>query len=319
MKPKRLLISFFVGMLALLGTYSMTFAENIDDELVVKNTGETFVLPRDFNVRQGVKSVEPSLPRTNVGKSLNKQTALPDDIGFPLTPDGFDYSELTDNLDPFTRSIIKPDTRSKVNNPNLFPYRASCLVIVDFKNSKGQLVRGHGSGSLVGKNKVVTNAHVLYSLQYGWADTVRVYPAIKNNYTDYDMAYGSEMTILNAYITNNGTQYSRDRDVATIKLNWNLGDTTGWYGYTTANQNYVRINGYDGDIDEGRSMVTRYGYTNFNNARLEYKMSSYPGASGSGVYNPNTNMLEGIHAYGYGTHNGGPNINSMIYDFIKTN
>lgn len=301
------------------------------EELIVNNHGESTVLEETISRSRSLETTEYESeaydPGVSImGRSLQLGTELPDDIGYPRTPDGFDYSEISEesveDYNPLGRAVV--NNRSRVSNPNTFPYRASVLIIVDYKKPNGTTVRGHGSGSMIGPNKVMTAAHVLYDRTYGWASTVRVYPAVKNNYTDYNMAYGSTLYTFGGYISaSNGSLSAQQKDVGIVKLDSNLGNSTGWYGYTTSRTSYLRLNGYDGDIDDGRSLVTRAG----SNTRVENGIVKYPwktsgGLSGGGLYNPSNNMLEGLHAYSYSQGNvqmdgGGAKINGTIFDFMS--
>ena len=317
-----------ISLVLAIATFFIGINTAIADEIIVNNHGESFVL-EESNIDSRNMSDKVSEPFTpNILRAFEKQDGveLPEDIGVPRTADGFDYTEsdsvYLEEFNEYSRAAT--NNRYRVSNPNVFPYRASVLVIVDFKMSNGTMVRGHGSGSLVGSNKVVTAAHVLYDKDLGWAQTVRVYPAVKNNYTDYDMAYGSTLYTYAGYISSTPLSVSaQQRDVAIIKLNYNLGNTTGWYGYTTGSSSYLRLNGYDGDIDDGRTLVTRAGYTSgVTNKILRYPWVTSGGSSGGGLYNPSTNMVEAIHAYSYSLNGvqqegGGPKINSSIFDFIS--
>lgn len=294
------------------------------EEQIISNKGDISILEESDSNLRAIKSSEAFVVETPPTLSRAGKTELPDDIGFPRTSEGFDYSFETIQPDVNLNNRAVVNNRQRVSNPNIFPYRASVLIICDFRAKNGKLVRGHGSGSLIGSNKVVTAAHVVYDRSYGWAETVRVYPAVKNNATDFDMAYGSILYTFGGYIQSTGTSIAaQQRDVAVVKLNSNLGNSTGWFGYTTAKSSYLRLNGYDGDIDDGRTLVTRYGTNTWiENSILKYPWLTVGGSSGGGVYNPSNNQLEANHAYGYSQNNiktggGGAKINNAIFDFMS--
>ncbi|MHC5247414.1 trypsin-like serine peptidase [Enterococcus sp. LJL90] len=320
-KLKYLLVGLlFVLFLFVGGIYSNA------EEQIVSNNGEVTILEESNPNSRTVQSSEAFVVEDDPALFRSGKTELPDDIGFPRTAEGFDYSfeTLQPNDDLNSRFTPAIHNRYRVSNPNTFPYRASVLIICDYKTKNGGTVRGHGSGSIIAPNKVVTAAHVIYDREYGWAQTVRVYPAVKNNYTDFNMAYGGTLYTFAGYIQSSGTSLiAQQRDVGVIKLNRNLGNETGWFGYTTARSSHLRQNGYDGDIDGGRTLVTRYGTNTWiDNGILKYRWVATGGSSGGGVYNPITNQLEANHAYGYyvgkvQTAGGGAKINNTIFDFMS--
>ncbi|MHC5228583.1 trypsin-like serine peptidase [Enterococcus sp. LJL99] len=296
------------------------------EEQIVSNNGDISILEESNPNSRTVKSSEAFVVENDTAVSRSIKTELPDDIGFPRTTEGFDYSfeTLQPNNNLNSRAIPAVNNRQRVSNPNSFPYRASVLIICDYRTKNGGTVRGHGSGSIIGPNKVVTAAHVIYDRELGWAKTVRVYPAVKNNATDFNMAYGSILYTFGGYIQSSGTSLTaQQRDVSVIKLDSNLGNSTGWFGYTTAKSSYLRLNGYDGDIDDGRTLVTRYGTNTWiDSGILKYPWLTAGGSSGGGVYNPSNNQLEATHAYGYSegkvkTGGGGAKINNAIFDFMS--
>jgi V8-like Glu-specific endopeptidase len=296
------------------------------EEEIISNNGDVTILEESNPNLRTIKSSEAFVVENDPTSLRSVKTELPDDIGFPRTAEGFEYSleTLSPNDDLNKRATPAVNNRQIVSNPNLFPYRASVLIICDFRTKNGGTVRGHGSGSIIGSNKVVTAAHVIYDRELGWATTVRVYPAVKNNSTDFNMSYGGVYYTFGGYIqSSDNSLAAQQRDVGLIKLTSHLGNSTGWFGYTTAKTSYLRLNGYDGDIDGGRSLVTRFG----TNAWIESGILKYPwvtvgGSSGGGVYNPSNNLLEANHAYGYSvnkvkTGGGGAKINNTIFDFMS--
>jgi len=115
-----------------------------------------------------------------------------------------------------------------------------------------------------------------------------------------------------------------DDDYGAIKLNCTIGNTVGWYGYTTAGPNgYPSIvQGYPGDTpleqwfsaDKVRTVTTR---------QLFYLNDTIGGMSGSPVWYDRGTIgpyLIGIHAYGthgvapHNTYNHGTRITSEVFN-----
>lgn len=322
-------LKLFLGVLLASFCITVKISDVNAEEVIISNKGEETLVEDITEAVEEVETSEPYVP-SEFRRSSPAERIYIEDFGYPMTPEGLDFSFDTvpkdEDLELFNpESRVVRYNRSIVSNPNAFPYRASVLILSDFRTKSGTMVRGSGSGSLIGPNKVATVAHNLYHKEYGWAETVRVYPAVKYNYTDYGMAYGSTLYTYGGYISAaTGSLKAQQRDVGVIKLNSNLGNTTGWYGYSTGRSSQHRLNGYDGDMADGRTLITRGGSDTYQeNGLVKYPWRTTSGSSSGGVYNPSTNILESLHGYGYFKPNstvqiagGGAKINNSVYDFL---
>lgn len=192
--------------------------------------------------------------------------------------------------------ILGVDRRERVYT-NLFPSRAR--VLITFSG-------GRCSGTLINANTVVTAGHCLHSGGSGgaWYSTTsyKIYPGKNGSSSPYGFCTAKQLHSVLGWTQSRDEQY----DYGAIKLNCSVGNTVGWYGYTTAvalNDPAI-IGGYPGDkpldqwihADKVRAITTR---------QIFYSNDTTPGSSGSSVWwDKNGAIIIGIHAYG--THGSSP-------------
>ncbi len=137
----------------------------------------------------------------------------------------------------------------EVGDTTIFPQRAVALLLVTFPDG----TRIQGTGTLVGRNDILTATHVVYDPDAGgWASDIDIYPgADYNSVTDrFDLrplAYENVTFRLEAYPTQVHSEGANETlsfeesayDVAVIGVDIAIGDTTGWFGLDT---------GQDGDL-----------------------------------------------------------------------
>lgn len=200
--------------------------------------------------------------------------------------------------------IIGVDRRERVYT-TYYPSRAR--VLISFSG-------GRCSGTLIGANTVITAGHCVHSGGPGgaWYSTASyVISAGANGASNpYGTCTAKSLHSVNGWVNSSNEEF----DYGAIKLNCTVGNTVGWYGYTTA----VAVNlpaiigGYPGDkpltqwihADKVRAVTTN---------QIFYANDTTPGSSGSGVWwDDNGAYLIGVHAYG--THGASPH---SIYNHGK--
>ena len=234
------------------------------------------------------------------------------DVGKTLSPDevrswaalpvgGTESRELSR-----PETIIGVDRREQVYTTN-FPARARILVIFS---------AGRCSGTLIGADTVITAGHCLHQGNKGtWfpVDTYRIIPGLDGKSLPYGFCRATALLSVAGWTS----QGNADYDYGAIKLDCTIGNTVGWYGYTSSvsKDDPAIIGGYPGDkplthwlsADKIRSVTTR---------RISYNADTYGGDSGSAVWWDNNGAyMVGVHSRGTpGSGNQGIRITSEVKD-----
>lgn len=212
-------------------------------------------------------------------------------------------------------SIIGPDDRKRVKNTRAYPFRA--IALVTFSGSRC-------TGWLIAADTVVTAGHCVHSggKRGGWynVSAFRVYPGRDGS----SVPFGS-CTAKRLYSNTGWTeQASSQHDFGAIKLDCDIGLTTGWFGYFWTNGSLVGrravVSGYPGDkpLTQWRSVGEVDASRTFE---VFYQNDTLGGQSGSPVYydHPNCGICAmAVHAYGiygrkpYADHNHGTRITQSV-------
>jgi glutamyl endopeptidase len=218
-------------------------------------------------------------------------------------------------------SVIGTDGRTKVTNTKTFPARATVIILFD---------NFLCSGWLVNRNTVVTAGHCVadgdgtplfdrttYQIAPGYNESA-------NPAAPYGVC-GARRLYTIAGWKNQGRD---DFDYAAIKLDCNVGNQTGFYGYSknVAKGNRVTTQGYPGDKPFGTQWKMPGRVTVLQARRVFYKIDTFGGQSGSPVWrNINANCTHcgiAIHAYGiygsppFSTNNHGTRIINTVFQNI---
>lgn len=192
--------------------------------------------------------------------------------------------------------IIGQDRRERVYT-TYFPSRAR--VLITFSG-------GRCSGTLIGPNTVVTAGHCVHSGGSGgsWYATSSylIYAGANGTSKPYGSCTAKSLHSVSGWSSSGNEEF----DYGAIKLNCTIGNTVGWYGYTSSVSTNLPaiIGGYPGDkpltqwihADKVRAITAN---------QIFYSNDTTPGSSGSGVWwDSNGAVLIGIHAYG--THGSSP-------------
>jgi glutamyl endopeptidase len=189
--------------------------------------------------------------------------------------------------------ILGADTRQRMYT-TYYPARAQ--VLITFSG-------GRCSGTMIGKDTVATAGHCVHTggSSGRWRSGFRVYPGANGNYKPYGYCTAKRLHSVLGWTRDRNETY----DYGAIKLNCNVGNTVGWFGFTTQNPLNLPaiVQGYPGDkpltqwasSDKIRTISSR---------QVFYSNDTYGGMSGSAVwYDRNGPYMIGIHAYG--THGSG--------------
>jgi glutamyl endopeptidase len=232
--------------------------------------------------------------------------------------------------EPIDESVIGTDSRKKVINTKTYPARATVQILfTDVGDGFDYLC----SGWLVNKNTVVTAGHCVVGetkLAFNKPATYRIIPGANGAARPYGSCRATKLFTNNAWFNNHNRD---DYDYGAIKLDCNVGTTTGWYGYskTVASGSAVTVEGYPGDKPSGTQWKMGGKVTTLQARRVFYKVDTFGGQSGSPVWRKIGTSCAAcgvaIHAYGiygpgaptiYRTNNHGTRISTPVFQNITT-
>ena len=234
----------------------------------------------------------------------------------PILIDGFDYcSTDVDNSSSIKESIAAPasltaddgiygsDDRTWLTDSQYSqnPYRMVAQLYYgrDTNNDGVADTDYMATGFLVGPNVLMTAAHVVYNASYGWVTNMTAYFGA-NGYPLGDTAVASASAIA-YWCGNNATTGSENDDWAFVKLNWNVGNTYGYFNVVNmpiSRGTSVRMIGYQGTTanmsvayDQVRKTPGTYGFY--------HRIDAISGSSGAPIFYGTTNNVIGIHSGGH--------------------
>lgn len=196
-------------------------------------------------------------------------------------------------------SIIRPDTRSRVNPTTGFPARAMVLITMS---------GGRCTGFMYAKDMVATAGHCVHDggANGNWSKNVRVYPGRNGSTSPYGSCIAKRLYSVSGWVKNADKNY----DYGAIKLNCSIGTQTGTLGlyWTSASLlgTQSKIDGYPGD-----KPLTQWASADkirvSSALKVFYQNDTIGGMSGSPVFH--THPQYGRAAYAIhtnGLHNGSP-------------
>lgn len=200
--------------------------------------------------------------------------------------------------------------------PSGYPWRCTGRVFAWTNPSGGPA--WSGAGALVGRNVVVTASHVV-----PWGSSPWMMQFVPG-YWDGSSVYGPSVS---SYVQSYRGYRDHDQgdDMAVLKLYTPLGDSMGYFGYKTYDDdweggNYWTKVGYPGMVAGGQrpSRITWYPIIDDDNdgagVELEYRADSTPGDSGGPVFGWWSGM-----PYVIGTHSGGEEEYQFPWYIIRNN
>ncbi|MFX1452018.1 MAG: trypsin-like serine protease [Promethearchaeota archaeon] len=214
-------------------------------------------------------------------------------------------------LHPKTQDVIGEDDRTRITPTTSYPWRSIVKLYMTWGSD-----RYIGSGALIDKNHVLTAGHCVYYLANGgWADSIKVVPAMDNGIEPYGHAWATEMRVYFEWM--NSQKYYHD--FAVLTLDRDIGLQTGWMELMTADHSSsfytgeLNVAGYPGDLDYGLNM---YWDCDIGRTATEYNhwyyMDVTGGMSGSPVW-----IYDGTDCYilsicAYGEDGSGSNFGTRI-------
>ncbi|MBF8807510.1 MAG: trypsin-like peptidase domain-containing protein [Enterococcus lacertideformus] len=212
------------------------------------------------------------------------------------------------------RSIIGTDERIIVMNTKEAPYNSITFIAVD-----GAV----GSGAVIGKNTVLTAAHVVKNIRNNpTKDSIYVVPGRDGSSVPYSKFKIKAVHIPQSYIE----KPSVDTDIAVITVDTldgkSIGDIVPILPYKLTNTVEVGTDlvtaGYPGDKPWGTMWTSKGNSLDQTKTRIYYNMDTAGGQSGSPIYNLNNEIIA-VHTTGAGNKNFGTKLNDEYYQFVSEN
>lgn len=211
-----------------------------------------------------------------------------------------------------SRSVIGNDDRVQITDTTAVPYQSTVFI-----GANGSL----GSGSVIGKNTVLTAAHVVSGIKDNPnTDSNYVIPGRNGATLPYGKFKIKEVHIFKKYLTTSSTS----DDVAVLTLEPNDGKGIGdivkqnpivLTDTVTIGDN-VSSTGYPGDKTWGTQWEAKGKIIGKQTASLiDYDFDTFGGQSGSSVFNDKHQIIA-VHSAGGGNRNVGVKLNSEKIDFI---
>jgi glutamyl endopeptidase len=247
--------------------------------------------------------------------SVNTLSGLRGESGFAGTGEAVDLKATAPDGAPGrdigTESIFGPDNRVRVNPTTSFPARA---VVMITRNGAA-----HCTGWLYGPDIVATAGHCVHSGGAGgtwYTGQLTIWPGRNGASAPYGSCTARRLYSVAGWTSSGNEAF----DYGAIKLNCNIGNRTGWFGYwwqaASLAGTSTLVNGYPGEKPFGQqwrgdSVARTVAVSQAN--QIFYSNDTTGGMSGSPVYQ---NRRAGsafcagycsmaIHAYGF-PHNSFP-------------
>jgi glutamyl endopeptidase len=236
----------------------------------------------------------------------------------PNLPPPRDAAEGTFGPRDFLESVIGPDDRSRIDDPDKNPYRWICALHIHCKDGANFL----GTGFLIGERTVITAGHCVYiALHEGWAESIDVIPALNGTGEPYGELQSSTFHAPDGWVSEADTNV----DYGAIVLDDSIGKRTGYFGFGALSDDEITtyeatISGYPADLDRG---TKQYSHSrNINEVtprRLFYEIDTFGGDSGAPVFVDmnGKKVVVGIHTTGSSRTNSGTRINDDVLANLK--
>ncbi len=274
-------------------------------------------------------------------------------------PNGYPYEdELLDGDTASPDVIIGSNDRQIVTNTQTMPFSAIAYIEIHYANGDS----ARGTAFMISPNVAMTAAHCLFNQgcshdSANWAVSVEVYPGMSGYLEPYGVAYATEVVVGAPYyteskafgedMTESGVIYctcgettlSSYYDWGFIRLDRNIGEQCGYFGYYYNNQTTginLTLTGYPSNTEDwlqytasGTSInSSSHAVANLDQTYVMFcNIDATGGQSGSPIYRyngvNNNYLVYAVYNTGYahtdendGIVNQGCRITSQLYSFI---
>ncbi|MGX7203310.1 trypsin-like serine peptidase [Enterococcus plantarum] len=223
----------------------------------------------------------------------------------------FSFAPKSEAVGVEHRSIIGVDERSRVFDTTLAPYQSTVYV-----SSNGYM----GSGAVIGKNTVLTAAHVVKRIMENPTKATNYVIPGRNGAT---LPYGKfkikQVHIPQRYLD----KVDLDHDIAVLTLEENNGHSIGdvvkqnpmVLTNTVSIGNTISSMGYPGDKPFGTMWESKGKIIRQSTNRIDHDIDTVGGQSGSPIFNENHEIIA-VHVSGGKYNNSSVKLNTEHIEFV---
>ena len=199
----------------------------------------------------------------------------------------------SDSAESTPSSVIAGDGRMQFTDTTSYPNSAIVYITKDGKT--------HCTGWMISADTLVTAGHCVYSFEREeWLSGLEFSPGANGSERPFETAKAAQTWTDTSWVKKGSPLL----DWGVVKLDKQLGERSGWFGFTWRPGEYkdvkTELRGYPDDKNPGELWGMGGTVTESRGNQLCYSMDTHSAQSGSPLYMPDEALVIGIHAYGKG-------------------
>ena len=198
-----------------------------------------------------------------------------------------------DSAESAPRSVSAGDGRMQFTDTTSYPNSAIVYITKDGKT--------HCTGWMISADTLVTAGHCVYSFEREeWLSGLEFSPGANGSERPFETAKAAQTWTDTSWVKKGSPLL----DWGVVKLDKQLGERSGWFGFTWRPGEYkdvkAELRGYPDDKNPGELWGMSGTVAVSRGNQLCYSMDTHSAQSGSPLYMSDEALVIGIHAYGKG-------------------